>query len=97
MLKTQLRALVADHGLITVLRTLGEVCTDEAAQAGRHGVSWGLGKSVLRHAVRQLSQLLDVPGITEPLTEVPESPVEAAPASERTRAPSNRPSAPEVC
>jgi len=97
MLKNQLRALVADHGLIIVLQALQDICADEMPQAGRHDVGWGLGKSVLRNAVRHLRNLLDVPGITGPLPTTLRSPVEAPPSSERGQVPSSRPSAPGVC
>ena len=97
MLKTQLRALVVDHGLVTVLRTLGEVCADEAPRAGKHDISWSMGKSVIRHAISQLGRLMDVPGVTEPLSEAPHRPLEASPGSERTQPPPSRPSAPGVC
>jgi hypothetical protein len=97
MLNEQVRALVADHGLIAVLQALMAHCADRMPQADKHDVSWGLGRSVLRDALKHLNQLLDVPGITEPLVAAPRSPVEAPPSSEGARAPSSRPSSPGLC
>lgn len=96
-LHAQLRTLVTDHGLISTLKALAEVCDTMASRAIHNQTSWRMGRRVILIGVERLNQLLEVPGITEPLnsrTRAAEKPVDEPAGPEWAQGSPSSPGAP---